>query len=392
MGFALAVRINISPLLMDGVFAYTGEGGSFYEKLHLGSYLIFVLLPITLAARPFRLMGDEIGKFRSLFWYMVILTAMSVLYIAMGRAGAIVFVLDSYLVAGAAGIILLALGQEARRALGHFTLVMLIASAIIGIGEAATHHRVLPYGLEELTFRPLGLSEHPLALGALCAMAIGFVPLAQWRLWVRVLAICILLVGCAASGARFALLLAVGELLVLLLVLPWPGLSVRHTRVARLFVLVMTLVGGLILTAILAAGGLLSRFGGTLFDENFFARVTIYEVFGMVGWKEWLFGMPPADLLALVNDRLGLPFIESAQVVIGLTFGVPMALVFTGVILWILWRLLRGAPLAAWIGTGTMILASLSNNTFSAKQPIITLLFTLLLAFPAARSSRGPVD
>lgn len=388
MGFALAVRINISPFLMDMVVSYTGEGGAVYEKLHFGSYLIFLMLPLALMAQPFRLSGEEIGKFRALFWYMVLLSAMVVLFVAVGRAGSVVFVVDSYLVAAAAGLALLAMGPDARRALGHFVLAMLIVSALIGIGEAATEKRLLPYNLVELTFRPLGLSEHPLALGALCATAIGFVPLAHWRLWVRVLAIFVLFVGCAASGARFALLLAAAEILVLLVALPWPGLSRRHMRMAKFAVLVMCLAGGALLTAILAAGGFLTRFGATIFDENFYARVTVNQAFGLVGWQQLLFGMPPADLLALVNDRLGLPFIESAQVVIGLTFGIPLALVFAGLTGWIVLRLLAGAPLAAWIGTAVTVLAALSNNTLSAKQPVVTVLFVLLLGF-AGRAHRA---
>jgi ABC-type amino acid transport system permease subunit len=49
-------------------------------------------------------------------------------------------------------------------------------------------------------------------------------------------------------------------------------------------------------------------------------------------------------------------------------------------------RLLRNAPLAAWIATATFLLAALSNNTLSAKQPIVTIVFVLLLALSARGS------
>jgi hypothetical protein len=266
---------------------------------------------------------------------------------------------------------------------GEFVLFMLILSAVVGIGEAITHRRLIPSDLMELSFRPLGLSEHPLALGALCATAVGFVALTRWRIWVRAIAILALFVGCAASGARFALLLTAAEIVLLIIFLPWPRLSPRHARSAKFIVLLMTLLGGAIMVGVLAAGGLLSRFSETLFDENFFARLTVYQAFTLVGWQELIFGMPPAALLELVNEKLGLPFIESAQVVIGLTFGIPLALAFTVVFGWILVRLLRGAPLAARLGTLVFLLAALSNNTLSAKQPVITIIFVLLLAFGA---------
>jgi hypothetical protein len=390
MAVALALRIIISPMMMERVVSYSAEGGAFYEKLHFGTYLLFGMLALTLFSRPFRLQGEEIGRFKALLWFCLAMVAMVAVLFLSGRPGSSVFLIDTYLCAGAAGLSVLALGPDARRALGEFVLVILILSAVIGIGEALTETRLLPYDLVELSFRPLGLSEHPLALGALCGTAVGFVALTRWRIWVRLLAIFILFIGCAASGARFALLLTVAEILVLLIFVPWPRLSQRQARRAKTVVLLMTLVGGTIMVALLAGGGLLSRFSETLFDENFYARLTVYQVFSMVGWKELLFGMPPADLLALVNKELNLPFIESAQVVIGLTFGIPLALVFTWVFGWIMLRLLRGAPLAAWIGTATFLLAALSNNTLSGKQPIMTIVFVLLLAFGMPRQNRQP--
>lgn len=387
MAIALAVRIIVSAMLMDRMVTYTEEGGAFYEKLHFGTYLIFMILPLALFSQPFQLWNEEIGRFKALLWYGLAMLALVVVLFITGRPGSSVFLVDTYLVAGAAGLIVLALGQDARRILAEFILMILILSAAIGIGEALIQNRLLPSDLDELSFRPLGLSEHPLALGALCATAVGFVALTRWRLWVRVAAIFVLFVGCAASGARFALLLTVAEILLLLMLLPWPGLSRRQARRAKAIVLLLTVVGGAIIVGVLAGSGLLSRFNETLFDENFYARLTVYQVFTMVGWQELLFGMPPADLLALVNEELNLPFIESAQVVIGLTFGIPLALVFAWIFGWIMLRLLRGAPLAAWIGTTIFLLAALSNNTLSAKQPMMTIIFVLLLALAMPRQT-----
>lgn len=378
---AFTVRIVVSPTMMDGLVAYTGEGGAFYEKVHLGTYLILLLLPVALMARPFRLAGDEIAKFRALFWFIVILLAIVAVLFAVKRAGASVFLVDTYVAAAAAGLIVLILGPASRQALGHLVLMLLILSALVGIGEVALDKRLLPYTFDEVIFRPLGLSEHPLALGALSAMAIGFIPLAHWRLWVRIAAIVVLFVGIAASGARFALLTAVAEILIILFFLPWRGLDRQQMRRARLIVFVPLLAGGVALIGLLAGSGFLARFSGTLFDENFLARISVNQAFALVSWKELLFGMPPADLLELVNRELNLPYIESAQVVIGLTFGIPMALVFLAAFARILAILLSRAPAAAWIATGAIVLIGLSNNSFSSKAPTVMILFVLLLAF-----------
>ncbi|TIP89667.1 MAG: hypothetical protein E5X58_25430, partial [Mesorhizobium sp.] len=222
--FAFLLRFTVSPQIMNMVVDYTADGGSFYEKLHFGTYAIFLLLPVVLFSRPFLLQGDEIGIFKALMLYSALIFALVPYLFITGRAGSSGFIIDTYLVAGAAGLLMLALNAEVRRALGDVVLGMVILSAVLGTIEAVTQHRFLPYGLNELQFRPIGLSAHPLALGALCATAIGFVPLTRWRIWVRVLAIFVLLVGCAASGARAALMLAAAETLILLMFVPWPRL------------------------------------------------------------------------------------------------------------------------------------------------------------------------
>ena len=380
-GFAMAVRINLPPILVNRLVSYTTEGGAFYEKLHFGSYLILLVLPLVLSARRFRLEGVEIVKFRALVWFSAFLCLMVALLFMIGRAGASVFLVDSYISGAAAGLIVLALGPAPRRALGDFVLVMLIVSAVIGTGEAMLQKRLMPYAYAEEVFRPVGLTEHPLALGALSAMAIGFVPLTRWRVWVRIAAIIVLLVGCAASGARFALLLAIAQLPFLLLVLPWRNLNPRQTRAARMLVLIASLAGAGLLLGIMAAGGLMARFGGTIFDDSFFARITVNEVFGLVSWKELMFGMQPADLLMLVNEELGLDYIESAPVAIGLTFGIPMALFFAVLLIRVVGVLLIATPKPAWIATAVTFLAALSNNTLSERQAVIMIFFVLLLAY-----------
>jgi hypothetical protein len=388
--FAFLLRFTVSPQIMNTVVDYTADGGSFYEKLHFGTYAIFLLLAVVLFSRPFLLQGDEIGIFKALLRYSVLIFALVPYLFITGRAGSSGFVIDTYLVAGAAGLLMLALNPDARRALGDLVLGMVILSAVIGTIEAVTQHRFLPYGLNELQFRPIGLSPHPLALGALCATVIGFVPLARWRIWVRVVSILVLLLGCAASGARAALILAAMETLILLMFVPWPRLTLKHQRQAKSVVLMFAVAGGAVLVAVLFSGGLLNRFSNTIFDENFMARVTIYQIFGLVSWKDILFGMNGDELLKIVNEKLHLPFIESAPVVIIMLFGLPIAVLFIVLIFWFIFRLLRGAPLPAWIGTMTFLLAALSNNALSSKSPEITILVVLLLAYRNAPYRKQP--
>jgi hypothetical protein len=378
---AFLLRFGLSPQLMDRVVGYTTPGGAFYEKLHFGTDAIFIVCIAAFIVRPVRLWGEDIRTFSALLRYCLLVAALVPYLVIAGRAGSAGFVIDTYLVAGAAGLLMLTFDAARRRLLGDTVVVMILVSAILGIVEAISHHRILPYDLVELEFRPIGLTVHPLAQGALCATGIGFAAASRWRLWLRIAAIAILFIGCATSGARIALLVSVAEIIALIVLLRWPGLSRRHQWQAKGAVLLFVTVAGAALAAAMFAAGLLNRFGQSLFDENFMARVTIYRVFDYVGWKEILFGMRADDLLAIVHEQLHLPAIESAVVVIVLLFGIPLTLLFVMLVGWMFYRLLRHAPMAAWIGTITFLLAAVTNNTLSSKTPEIAMLFVLLLAY-----------
>lgn len=392
LGVAFVVRFVVTPELLNRVVDYTGDSGAFYEKLHFGTYAIALLAPLVLFSRPFVLRGDEIAKFRWLLRYTFWLLAMAVLLVFTGRSGPAGFLIDTYLVAALAGLAMLGLSENFRRRLGDLTLGLLVLSAAIAIVEAITKHRLLPYDAVELTFRPLGLSEHPLVLGAMCATGIGFVPLTRWRVWAKVGMVVLLFVGCAASGARFALLAAGAEIVLMLVALPWPGLTRRHARQAKAAVLLFTFVGGPLLVAGLGSAGLLDRFSSSLVDDNFMVRVTIYRVFDYTSWNDILFGMQPDDLLAIVHGKLHLPTIESAPVVILLLLGLPLALLFTALLIWTLRRLLKGGPMAAWIGTLAFLAAALSNNTLSSKTPVVAMVVVLLVAYAIPKARRAPAE
>jgi len=379
--FAFMLRIVVSPQMMNLVVEYTTDIGAFYEKLHFGTYAIFLLLPFVLFSRPIQLHADEIGKARALVRYCAMMVALVLLLFFTGRAGSSVFVIDTYLVTGAAGLIMLALNVQVRRLLGDVVLGVMILSAFIGTIEALTRRHLMLYDAVELQFRPVGLSEHPLALGAWCATAIGFVVLARWPTWIRVASIFILFVGAAASGARMALLVTVVEIFVIIAFVPWPRLSRRYERQAKAFVLLATVVIGVIVFAILFSAGLLSRFTATLFDDNFFVRVSIYDVFKYVSFEQVMFGMDGTELVKIVTEKLNLPTIESAQVVILLLFGLPLALFFAWLVSWMIWRMLRHAELGAWVGVGAALAAALSNNTLSSKTPMVMIMIVLVLAY-----------
>jgi hypothetical protein len=378
---AFTLRFFIPPEVMNLVVNYTSDGGSFLEKLHVGSYLIFLLVPVVLFSRPFYLEGDDIGRFKDLLRFTLLVTLLIVFLMGTGRANAAGLFMDSYVVAGACGLIMLASSRDARVLIGDAVLVMNLVSATIGIFEFLARQRLIYYHFEEEFFRPTALADHPLTFGMTCGASIAFVAMTRWKLWVKLAAIFLLVIATTASGARFALLLTLLEILALVLLVPWTGFTRRNERRAKLAVLLMILAGGALLFAVLGAAGALSRFNDGIVDENFFARTDIYTIFGLVPWQSIVFGADMLDILKIVNTEIGLPYIESSPVYLTFLIGAPLAACVFALLFWLFWRLLRHVAIEAWIGIAVFMGAALSNNMLSTKTPVIAMFVVLILAY-----------
>ncbi|MGB3874257.1 MAG: VpsF family polysaccharide biosynthesis protein [Shinella zoogloeoides] len=392
----LATRQLVTPDLMNMLTSYSSEGGPFYEKFHLATYATVALLLAILWSRPLALADRDVALFRSLVRYAAVMGGLAAYFVLIGRFSAIGFLVETYLAAVLAAILLLVQNEQARRIAATAMLSVLIASAIVAIGEVILQRRLMPFTEGEPVFRATGLSSHPLVLGAQCALAIGFVPLTRWPLWLKIVALFVLFIGCVAASARVALMASTLEILALILFLRWPNFPPRRELQAKLIVLFFTLVLGAALAVLLLSVGLLSRFSSVV-DTNSMARVQIYEVFHYVSWKELLLGMNAADLLKIVNEQVGLEFIESAPVFIIMLMGLPMAIVFAIILIGYFLRILRGTELAARIGAVIFLLIDMTNNALATKTVDILLLTVLVVglrkatqAAPASATTRQP--
>lgn len=113
--FFFQLRFYMSPHVMNLFVTYTDTGGAIYEKLHFGTIGIFLLLPFALASRPFVLQGSDIALFRSLLLFSCLMVVLIFYLGAVGRSGSVGFIIDTYVMAGCACMIMLTLPPEDRK-------------------------------------------------------------------------------------------------------------------------------------------------------------------------------------------------------------------------------------------------------------------------------------
>ncbi|MBL0936881.1 MAG: hypothetical protein IBJ07_19235 [Rhizobiaceae bacterium] len=386
---AICLRILVTNPLMNEFVEYTTEKGAIYEKIHFGTYALLGVAAIVPMFRPIRLEIWEVAPFRALLFFGFWVLAIALGLAAIGRGGSAGYLIDSYVAAAAAGLTLFMLPLQMRRTAGHVVLVILMASALIGIGEVATGTRFLPYDVGELDFRPTGLMGHPLNQGLMLAAGIGFLVASRFRLSIKLVGATLLLIGTAAAGARTATIMAAIAIFACLMLTRWQSVDAARQSSMKLMVLAFAAIATLPAIGLLIGAGFLDRFEGGLIDESAMARLDVYRVFEYVSWRDIIAGTDIANIQNIVETRLDLLYIESTPVILTFQLGLPGALLFTGLVVYLFAHLLRLNGRAAAIGTAIFFVVALSNNHLSTKMATVTMVVVMLVAFMQRPVAKG---
>jgi hypothetical protein len=378
------LRFLLNANLLDKIVNYSADGGTIVTKIHPSTYGIFAVLIGTLASARIELGAWELRAIRSLMTFVAVMAAIAIFAVLLGHSGSIGYLVDSYLAACASAALMLFFPPEWRERLGSMILVYIAVSAGLGVIEFVLHRRFLPYPYEELSFRPTGLSEHPLVLGLFSAVGINFVAATRWRGGAKAAAIAVMLLGAFASGARVASIVAGLSAVAAIVLHEWPSASAQtRLRMKSLMLLACALAVPAALIA-LPALGLFSRFQNGLIDESALARVNIYRLFDLVSWNEILFGADIANIRHLALFHFDLEFIESSLVMFIFQFGLFGTIIFLLFLLRTFWVLLSGAGRHVIIGAVAFFIIAFGNNSLSTKSPNILMITLLIVAFHSA--------
>jgi len=379
------LRFGLNANILDGIVNYSTDGGSILEKVHPSSYGILALLIATLLSQRIELDHWQFRAVRALMMLAAVTAMIMTFAILLGHSGSTGYLIDSYLSACAGGTLMLFFPRQWRERLGGALLIYIAASALVALVEFALQKRLLPYPLQELSFRPTGLTEHPLVLGLFNAVGINFVAATRWKPAIKAGVIALMLMGAVTSGARFASIVAGLSALSVIVLHEWPS-TPRAVRLRmKSLLLLLTGLSIPIVVAVLASLGFLNRFQNGLLDENAMARIDIYRLFDLVGWSDILFGTDIEMVRRLALERFDLQSIESTIVMFVFQFGLIGTIIFIAALARTAFVLASGAGRHVIVGTFAFFIVAGSNNSLSTKTPTVMMLFLLIIAFHGAR-------
>jgi hypothetical protein len=375
------LRFLLNANLLDKIVNYSADGGLILAKIHPSSYGILAVLLGALLTTRIELGSWELQALRSLMMFVAVMPAIAAFAVLMGHSGSIGYLVDSYLVACAGAALMLFFPLRWREWLGSSLLIFIAVSAGVALVEFALRTRFLPYPFQELSFRPTGLTEHPLVLGLFNAVGISFVAASRWNGLAKAGVITIMLLGAFASGARVASIVGAVSALFAVVLHDWPSASPPGRLRMKAISLFAVALAVPVALAVLFSLGLFERFQNGLIDESALARVSIYRLFELVSWNEILFGTDIGNIRRLALFHFDLEFIESSLVMFVFQFGLVGTLVFLVFLGRTFLVLLRGAGRNVMIGTVAFFIIAFGNNSLATKTPNMLTIMLLIVAF-----------
>jgi hypothetical protein len=272
-----------SPLL-NIYMQYTLAGGSLFEKFHPATYVVvssFILSSILSSKRHREATSDDFSLV-----YLSLFFLLAVWALVIGNAGYFAVLVDIFVAPMMFVIMIQRLNEKTVEALFNFFVALIVLHTLIVVVEFTRRIAILPYNQSYAFFRPAGLLGHPIAAGAMCAIAMIGSRYTVHSFVVRRLVLLALMAQIAMCGVRAAL--AIGVLVFVLdIVRPY-----GHKR--TIFNLSFDYVTALIATigvVILVQVGVFDRVLAVGFwDDSADSRFEIFQILDFMSEDEFWFG------------------------------------------------------------------------------------------------------
>ena len=398
-GGILALMILPANLLVLIGIPYNLPGGSPFIKIHPSSYLIFLAFGAYLAQRPFQQSLHGVAEQKPIVWiYPLVASLVTVLTVIRFGISGVAFYIDGLIVPGVLAWLLLSESEAFRRGAFHLILVVIFLNAVLGIFEAATGMRLLPYLIageshREEFFRSAALASHPLeSAGRTVPVLLASLVLPSR---VFLILIPILLLGLLGFGSRSALIIGVVCLLILyqrdlMASIRSRTISVEKTMGSLLLGFLMFLVSLLMIFSL----DLGTRIIETLYwDQSASARVESILMLRHLSLEEWWFGSGPEGVKNLTQIRMGWFNFENFWVILLIQLGVIQLIFFTVAFLFWMAHLVQEAAFNIRLSALAFLIIASGSDILATKTTNLSILVVTVIgamAYPPKREESSP--
>lgn len=399
--FALAVAVYMlmsAQMLLRLGIPYDAPFGPPIAKVHPGTYCLLLAWFSALASHgnPLSVLAGQMRQHRLLALYFFCMISVFVWVLMRHGTSGAAFIIEALWTPAIVAFVLYLLDPARHRQIVKVVVVLLLANAVLALGEVMAHARLTPLDLvhkdvvDEPYFRASAFFGHPLHNAMITVSLLPAVTLLPWSLSRRLVALLLLLFGMLAFGGRASLVTGVVFYGALAAVKGLIDLvRSRYSYLQLTGGSLALMVGLTVLVAVIAGTGLGARiFNNLQMDSSATVRLSVWGAFAYLSDTDWWMGVSPAqiDHIAL---RLGLDpvyeAIENFWIYLFLQFGtigfVPFMLGL-GCLLALLWKAANPAMRTALV---VYFLVASTANTLASKTISLMLLTLVIIAGQAFR-------
>ena len=391
-GLSIVLMLTVSSMALFAFgLNYEATGGSFLEKVHPGSWLVFVTLGLLMMGHgnPLRFLDGVIARQPGMLVFFLTWVLL-LLQITLVQKVPFTPIIDTFLMPMALFILIKSLSRPACTRIAWAMHVIFAANAVLGLVEYLTGYRLTPYVAGTLViegdWRSTSLFGHPLAnaimtgsyVVAMCCGGARELPV-----FLRPAMIALQLAAMTAFGGRTSLVIALifaGLFLARQIAFVLGGRRMSLLAAALIALLAPLAFGGL---AVLADSGffdkLLLRFAND--DGSAQTRLIMVELMGQIPLRDLLLGPDPAYMtsLQLLNGiELGL---ESFWLSMILQYGLIVSLIFFAGLFAFCFDMVVATRRSSFFVLLFFFIVATTSVSISAKTTVFGMILAILLIF-----------
>ncbi len=374
-------RDGISSFTLDLFIHYNADGGSQLEKIHPGSWIIYLSCAIGIFFVP--VVQDLYRRSATLGSLLMIgSVALCLVASAAKSSGLYSYLLDTVLIAPAGVFVIQRMNQSQRDSAAMALHYLVVLNALVVTYEFLTKTRLFPYPPDEAMFRPEGLFGHPLLTGQLTVAALPGLMSIKRSFWVRTLMLGTCLVGIVFSQARMATLVSLPVAGIFYYLAVFRGrANATLNGSSAVFFTIMPVAALSAMIIVLFSLGAFDRLLSGFNDDSTLARINVYGIFRYMTDSEFLYGSNYMDVVEVSKSILKIRIIESPVVLFIIYFGIIYSFVYLlgliGFFVFLSW----GTNLTIYVTVASWVLLASTNNNLGTKNPgfITTVVFTLCI-------------
>ena len=311
-----------------------------------------------------------------------------------GLSGA-AFYFDSFWGAGLLAVALEGATDRQKRLLAKILLALVLLNVLFGLFESLTQNNIFPFVANDdvkpaeiqatADFRANAFYPHPLTASLITGMTFFLLYVMQLRFLVLAPSFLLILIGLLAFGGRTALFVTLGMSGLAAFWVVMSGIIKRNLKLDVMgYILVAALVLPLVTAIIVTQTTIADRIVDTLyFDDSAQVRVFQWNILNYLSLKNWLFGVPLQELIAL-KYQIGLNAVEDIEnfwLLLFLNLGAVGFVAFLSVLGTFLVHIARyGGGMYAWMLMLSALIIDSGSNSLGQKSNDLVIEVAFLMA------------